>query len=292
MAGLVVAVGSQFALAVIPAAMLVKEGITDATAAQERVMEMATSFPFVAASVLLLGLGLGLVPLVTAKLSKTSLREGLGFRPAHPGVFFIAPIGILSLGPLSDYLVRFMKEFFPSASFGALEAIEALTTQHPYWLLFPFIALLPGFQEEIFFRGLVQRSMGNVGWKAIVVSGLTFGVFHMDPHHVAGVIPLGLYLAWLSARTGSLWVPITTHIANNATALAAAQWGMDAVDPEETLPWWAVPIGLAVCAVCVWGISVLTRDRERHTGPIVLSNATERILPPRRDLQLGGEVLP
>ena len=61
--------------------------------------------------------------------------------------------------------------------------------------------------EEVFFRGLIQRSAG-FGKKAIVISALSFSFFHMDPHHIAGVLPLGFYLAWLGARTGSTLVPI------------------------------------------------------------------------------------
>lgn len=278
--GIIIAIGSNVALAIVPAVMVASEGLTDPVEVQERVMDMVMTLPFVAGSVLLLGLGLVGGPFAAAFFSKTSFKEGLGFRGAHPAAFVLGPIGILTLGPLSDLLVRAMTSVFPDATFGALESIEKLTQSYGFWALFPFIALAPGFTEEIFFRGLVQRSLGNVGIKAIVISALTFSFFHLDPHHVAGVLPLGLYLAWLAARTGSLWVTIVTHAANNAVALLASQLTVDAVDPNETLPWWTVPIGLALCALCVYGIHYFTRDRDRHEGPVSAPDGTERILAP------------
>ncbi|MAQ13390.1 MAG: hypothetical protein CMN30_01120 [Sandaracinus sp.] len=277
--GIVVALGANLALALIPAVMIAGEGVSDPATAQERVMEIVMTLPFVAGSVLLLGLGLVGGPMLAAAFSKTSFREGLGFRGAHPLTFVLGPIGILSLGPVSDLLVRTMKAVFPDWSFGALDSIEALTHNYSFWALFPFIALVPGFTEEIFFRGLIQRSMGNVSWKAILVSAVGFSFFHMDPHHVAGVLPLGLFLAWLAARTGSLWVTIVTHAANNATALLASQ--VAGVEADAELPWFVLPIGLGICTLCVAGIYWATRDRARHSGPVSAPNGTERIVPPR-----------
>ncbi len=278
--GIVVGIGANLLLALPALATILDEGLTEPQAVEARLMEILMTLPYVAGSVLLLGVGLVGGPFLAAAFSKTSFKEGLGFRGAHPAVFVLGPIGILTLGPLSDLLVRSMTAAFPDADFGALEQIQKLTEAHSFWALFPFIALVPGFTEEVMFRGLVQRSLGNVSRKAIIVSALTFSFFHLDPHHVAGVLPLGFYLAWLAARTGSLWVTVVTHAVNNGVALLASQLAVDAVEPEETLPWWAAPVGVALCALCVWGIHYVTRDRERHEGPVSAPDGNEKILLP------------
>ena len=279
--GVLVGIGGNLLLAIPAMVVIAGEGLTDPAAVEERLMDLLMTLPFVAGSVLLLGLGLAGGPLLAALFSKTSLREGLGFRGAHPAAFVLGPIGILTLGPLSDLLVRAISSVLPDWNMGALEAIAELTQSHGFWALLPLIALVPGFTEEIFFRGLVQRSLGLTSKKAIIISAVTFSFFHMDPHHVAGVLPLGFYLAWLSARTGSLWVVVVTHAANNAVALLASQAQIDAVDPDETVPLWLVPVGLALCAACVWGIHYFTRDREAHTSPVSRPDATQRIVPSR-----------
>ncbi|OGO51198.1 MAG: hypothetical protein A2148_09015 [Chloroflexi bacterium RBG_16_68_14] len=80
--------------------------------------------------------------------------------------------------------------------------------------------------EEIFFRGFVfaglLRPFGLGG--AMVVSGLLFGAFHITgPDTVGLVVPfgaVGVLLAWLYYRTGSLWPSIGTHFIFNLVSFA------------------------------------------------------------------------
>lgn len=244
----------------------------------EFMKSLMENYPIVAASVVGTAVALVGVPLIVAKLTRTSIKEGLGFRGAPLVTFVVAPIGILALGPTSEQLVSLMKWLLPNATLNALESIGALVSAHPAWMLWPVIALSPGIAEEVFFRGLVQRAVG-FGWRAIVISGLSFSFFHMDPHHVAGVLPLGFYLAWVGARTGTTLVPIVAHIVNNSAALLAAK----VVDVEsmadETMPIWVMPIGWVVAGACLFVIWRSTRDRARWEGPAAAKDAA---LDPRK----------
>lgn len=187
--------------------------------------------------------GAAIAPLI----ARLPVRRTLGLVPAHPATFLAAPVGMLALGPTSDLLVRLAKDFLPGFTLGSLEMLEAVTRAHPFLVLFPFIAIMPGVGEEIFFRGLVQRSFARP-WIAIAVSAITFSLIHMDPHHVVGVLPLGFYLAWVAQRTGSTWVTILAHVANNGAALAASQLleNGDEGSLQETLV--LMPIGWVVAA--------------------------------------------
>jgi CAAX protease family protein len=96
-----------------------------------------------------------------------------------------------------------------------------------------YMAILPGMNEELVYRGLLLGTLdrvfrkswivfgGNLGWGAIITS-LLFGLLHgfwFDAHlglHIdfmAVVFPgaLGFVDAWLRERTGSLLMPILTH---------------------------------------------------------------------------------
>lgn len=80
--------------------------------------------------------------------------------------------------------------------------------------------------EELIFRGvllsgLMQRM--QAGW-AILVSALVFGLMHLaDFGFVWYAIPalagLGVVLAWLRLRSGSLWPAVVAHATNNALAV-------------------------------------------------------------------------
>ncbi len=77
--------------------------------------------------------------------------------------------------------------------------------------------------EELFFRGFFfggLRSRWSL-WPAAIVSGVLFGLVHA-PTGPTAAIPLaglGVGLAWLYERTGSIWPSITAHLLNNALAI-------------------------------------------------------------------------
>jgi membrane protease YdiL (CAAX protease family) len=76
--------------------------------------------------------------------------------------------------------------------------------------------------EEVFFRGFLFSGIGRrygYGWGA-VASALLFSIAHvMQPGAFLPIFLLGLLLAWLYMRTGSIWACITAHFAYNSIAL-------------------------------------------------------------------------
>jgi uncharacterized protein len=71
--------------------------------------------------------------------------------------------------------------------------------------------------EELFFRGLVLRGfLGRYSvTKAVWASALLWAVLHLNPWQAVGALPLGLVLAWLVVRTGSLIPAIIAHMIAN-----------------------------------------------------------------------------
>jgi membrane protease YdiL (CAAX protease family) len=122
-----------------------------------------------------------------------------------------------------------------------------------------YIALAPGFCEETFFRGYVQRRLLErwTGWVAVLVTSVIFGIFHVMPHAILAALPLGIWLGILAWRTGSIWPGIACHAAVNGG------WNVRNVGmslgyfPKETPL--AVVIGVAVVGLCafVWSLSIM-----------------------------------
>lgn len=79
--------------------------------------------------------------------------------------------------------------------------------------------------EEVFFRGFFFAGLGRGMpiWAAALLSGVLFGAIHLQAGNLA-IVPqlslLGVLLAWLYVRTGSLWPPILVHGLNNGLAFA------------------------------------------------------------------------
>jgi uncharacterized protein len=71
--------------------------------------------------------------------------------------------------------------------------------------------------EEIFYRGLLQRSLINrFGmWPGVVGSAVLFGASHFQLLQLPALIALGLVLGYLTERFGRLGPAIFTHMAFN-----------------------------------------------------------------------------
>ncbi len=184
-----------------------------------------SAFPLVTAYVLARQGIFVLGSLAVAALAARGRGEGraeLGFRHAPALAVLAGACGIVGLGPTSDVLIHLLRSVAPGLELGVLKQIDQLASGRPFYVIWPLFALLPGLAEETYFRGLVQHVLGR-GALAIVLSGTIFAVLHIDPIQAVGVLPVGLYLAWLGDRTRSLWAPIAAHATNNTIALLATR---------------------------------------------------------------------
>lgn len=82
-----------------------------------------------------------------------------------------------------------------------------------------FISIAPGFAEELFFRGYIQRRLlaRYSPWVAILVTSFVFGLFHVMPAAFMLAFTLGIWLGVLAWRTGSIWPGALCHAAVNGT---------------------------------------------------------------------------
>ena len=86
------------------------------------------------------------------------------------------------------------------------------------------IVVLAPIAEEIFFRGFFFAGLRTRWslWPAALLSGAVFGLVHA-PTGPTAAIPLaglGVGLAWLYNKTGSIYPSMLTHFLNNAIAIA------------------------------------------------------------------------
>ena len=79
------------------------------------------------------------------------------------------------------------------------------------------VGLVPAVCEELMFRGFLQRGMEAFGARrAVVISGLLFGLFHFDFQRLAAQMLLGLVIAYVVYRSGSLLNGMLLHFLHNA----------------------------------------------------------------------------
>lgn len=82
------------------------------------------------------------------------------------------------------------------------------------------IAVTPGICEEILNRGVILRAYEKRGtYKAVVISGIFFGIFHFDMQNLLGPIFLGILFSYYVIRTNSIFSSMFAHFLNNAYAV-------------------------------------------------------------------------
>jgi membrane protease YdiL (CAAX protease family) len=126
-----------------------------------------------------------------------------------------------------------------------------------------FIALAPGFLEEMFFRGYIQRRLLQrwSPWAAILVSSALFALVHLAPHTVLFAFPLGIWLGVVAWRTGSIWLCIACHAFVNAIASGFDIGAYLGAWPETPPIAAGIPAGVVAILCFIVSVWLLTRPR-------------------------------
>ena len=141
-------------------------------------------------------------------------------------------IGLISGVVLSFFIeesdaLREMSEIFRH------QGQTGFTTQ-----LILMVALTPALCEELLFRGYVQSRLTRAFPPVIGIlfSSLAFAAFHMDPVHIIAVVPLGLFLGWLTWQSGSLFPAMLAHFGNNLVSVLATIFAPNPESSTLSLP--------------------------------------------------------
>ena len=150
-------------------------------------------------------------------------REGLaGWGFARPSVafFWTIPVALIV-----SYVISAVHEALVNPP--PQDIVEQFPRSVAGGLLFFVIAVVaaPLF-EEIFFRGFVYQGLRHSWgwWPAALGSAAIFSVAHLQITVFVPIFALGVGLAWVYERTGSLWTSIAMHAVFNG--LAVLVWAL------------------------------------------------------------------
>ncbi|MFA6910133.1 MAG: type II CAAX endopeptidase family protein [Candidatus Cloacimonadaceae bacterium] len=138
----------------------------------------------------------------------------------------------------------------------------------PLWASFLVIAVAPGICEELMFRGFLIRFFEKYGMKvSIVLSGLLFAAFHLDPFRFVPVLILGMILAYLTLRSGSIFNAMLLHTINNGFALvimslASKPFMQIFVSGEDNLRYWLAIPAVVILAWALYGFHKITGEKQ------------------------------
>lgn len=155
---------------------------------------------------------------------------------AKPVDVLLAMFSILAAVPLVNFLVSWNQDIqFPSFLEGVekwmrvaednAQRVTELMLQGESWsdLLWQLlvVAVMAGFGEELLFRGTLQSIISSKGriQLAIWITAFVFSLIHMQFYGFIPRLLLGAWFGYLLLWSGSIWVPVAAHFANNAISI-------------------------------------------------------------------------
>ena len=147
------------------------------------------------------------------------------------------------------------------------KALSDMTNGNNFLLSFLCVSIFAPFFEEWLCRGIVLRGLLNYEHKnkegetvrgmkpvwAIVISAAFFAVIHFNPWQAIAAFTMGMLMGYVYYRTGSIWLTILIHFANNTLAVVLSH--IDALKDidnfKDVLPgglYWAI---LVFCVVFI-----------------------------------------
>lgn len=144
--------------------------------------------------------------------------------------------------------------------------------QQPFPLVVLVIAVMPAIGEELMFRGLIYGSMRSRfgAGRAILISSLIFGLFHMSLVKLIPTALLGACLAIVVEKGGSIFVSMLLHFINNLISVIAMCYpkALEKVLPflaKDSYAVWEAAIMVVVAAICIAaGYAILPHTRKAH----------------------------
>lgn len=223
---------------------------------------LITEWVFIALPVLLLVRLAPLEPAPALGWRRPGALQLLGAGLAGASGWYV--IGVLVEG-LQQRVLPMPPEF--------IEEMKRLLVQpgRPLALELLALALTPAICEELLFRGVVLRA----SWPAlsapvaVLANGILFGLFHMSIYRFLPTFSLGVVLALIAIRSGSVVPGMLFHFLNNASAILAVRFlGQE---PEAAISKSALLAGGVALAVFVSGLSLVLRhprlgDRDAPPG--------------------------
>ncbi len=144
-----------------------------------------------------------------------------------------------------------------------------------------YIALAPAVAEEFVFRGLLYHGLRQLGvLKAALISGVMFGLIHLNANQFVYAFAIGVVLALMVEATGSIYSAMIMHFCVNArsvvimavsSSLSAGSTGSSALADTESsisraqmMP--VVLIYRPIAIACAIGLFFAVRTAARLCG--------------------------
>lgn len=202
--------------------------------------------------------------------AKMNFKKTLRLNPFKPSAVPLSMILVLACFFINIWIGGVTYKILPDSEVDMKRLEKTLApviSQTPWILLLLVFGLAPGICEEILFRGFLLSgfSESHKRWQAVLFVGICFGLFHLYPAKYLTTGFMGIILALIVLRTGSIYPAMIAHAFSNSFVILLGQW----VDPnssmgktindflmkygqgQELLPWYYLLLSVLVAGFCL-----------------------------------------
>lgn len=157
-----------------------------------------------------------IVVLIFLAIMRINIFKSMPFRKLKPGDVGLSILTGYLLIPVVTFLNTVSMLFFRNHMQESSQSLFEM----PFIEQLILVAVIPALVEEFIFRGLfftTYRKNGLIG--AAAMSGLVFGLFHLNINQFCYAVVLGFVFSVMVEATGSLWSSVCAHFAVNTYSI-------------------------------------------------------------------------
>lgn len=223
-------------------------------------------------------------------ITKQPVRKTLRINPIGiPDIILILFIGVM-IYPAGALIGAIANLFFPNVISEAVNIISGI----PLAAKLGIMALTPAICEEITMRGVFLSGFRKLDIKVgALISGLVFGMLHMNFQQFFYAFALGVLLAYLVHITDSIFASMICHFAFNSTSIFLSLLAEKLAQFSKSVPQEAEAITMqqkliaiaamgiialiftAIAALLMWALIVINKERKSKKAVLQPRGTTE-----------------
>ncbi|GAB6168543.1 type II CAAX endopeptidase family protein [Clostridium carnis] len=154
------------------------------------------------------------------KITKSSIKDTLKLNKLHLKDLFLIILLAIVVQPIMAFFSVISAFFFNNEVGSFISQISST----PYLILLSLVALLPAITEEVTIRGIVLSGYENINkYIAALITGLFFGILHLDPQQFLYAVALGFIFALVVRTTNSILAASIMHFIINGTSVTSVK---------------------------------------------------------------------
>lgn len=272
--GAIWGLGAPLVVSLIASIILLIAGGEDSALATSPIFNVSVS--------VLTELSFLVVFLLICKTRQIDAVSAAGVKQPVPWYFFLICAGLgVTFVFLFNPIISMWEELLNLCGYQLVTELSFPLDNAGYLILALFtVGLLPAVCEEFLFRGLVLNGLRKFGpVTAIGFSAVMFSLMHLSLQQLPYTLVLGIILGIIVYYTKNIWLSITMHFINNATAIFIMYFTKSA---EQSFVWWealiAVACVLGACALTYLVIQLFKKKAPAATEPREIASVAESTL--------------